>query len=117
MARCGAGRVVARLYELFCMYPPHKGMDKYISRFTTETGCQLELERGPTGICFKALSSDGQCLGQRHLSTSQLGNGALVQAVMLDFIAQIKRLQELDGVTVSLPTDPFTHDADSASDR
>lgn len=117
MARCGAGRVVARLYELFCMYPPHTGMDKYISRFKTETGCQLELERCPTGICFKAMSGNGQCLGQRHLSTSQLGNGALVQAVMLDFIAQVKRLQELDGITASIPTDHFIQDADSAPNR
>lgn len=90
-------------------------MDKYISRFTTETGCQLELERGPTGICFRAISNDGQCLGQRHLSTSQLGNGALVQAVMLDFIAQVKRLLERDGQTVSTPTDPFVENADNAS--
>ena len=99
------------------MYTPHKGMDKYISRFKTETGCQLELERCPTGICFKAMSADGQCLGQRHLSTSQLGNGALVQAVMLDFIAQVKRLQELDGITASIPTDHLIQDADSAPNR
>ncbi|WP_168175656.1 hypothetical protein [Pseudomonas sp. PA15(2017)] len=51
------------------------------------------------------------------MSTSQLGNGALVQAVMLDFIAQIKRLQELDGRIVSLPTRAFIQDADSAPDR
>lgn len=99
--------MVERLYELFYMYPSHKGMDTYISRFTTETGCQLELERGPTGICFKAMSIDGQCLGQRHLSTSQLGNGALVQAVMLDFIAHIKRVQESAGRTVSMSTRAF----------
>ncbi|MBD9397468.1 hypothetical protein [Pseudomonas sp. PDM11] len=90
-------------------------MDKYISRFKAETGCQLELERGPTGICFKAISNDGQCMGQRQLSTSQLGNGALVQAVMLDFIAQVKRLLERDGQTVSTPTDPFVENADNAS--
>ncbi|WP_070885725.1 hypothetical protein [Pseudomonas argentinensis] len=99
------------------MYTPHKGMDKYISRFMTETGCQLELERGSTGICFKAMSSSGQCLGQRYLSTSQLGNGALVQAVMLDFIAQVKRLLELDGQTVSMSTDPFSRDSDPARHR
>jgi len=99
------------------MYTPHKGMDKYISRFKTETGCQLELERGPTGICFKAMSGSGQCLGQRHLSTSQLGNGALVQAVMLDFIAQVKRLLELDGQAVSMPTDSSSTDSDTAPCR
>lgn len=96
------------------MYPSHKGMDKYISRFSTETGCQLELERGPTGICFKAMSNDGQCLGQRHLSTSQLGNCALVQAVMLDFIAQVKRLRELAGQSLAKPTDPCREDSESA---
>lgn len=89
------------------MYPSHKDMDKYISRFMTETGCQLELERGPTGICFKALASDGQCLGQRHLSTAQLGNSVLVQAVMLDFIAQVKRRLEPGRQSVSKPTDPL----------
>lgn len=68
----------------------------------TETGCRLELERGPTGICFRAMTGDGRCLGQRHLSTSQLGNCALVQAVMLDFIAQIKRLQERDGKATAI---------------
>ncbi|MBV7563903.1 hypothetical protein [Pseudomonas sp. sia0905] len=88
-------------------------MDKYISRFMTETGCQLELERGPTGICFKAISNDGQCLGQRHLSTSQMGNGALVQAVMLDFIAQVRRLLERDGRAFSTPTDPFAENTDN----
>ena len=96
------------------MYPPHKDMDKYISTFSTETGCQLELERGPTGICFKAMSSDGLCLGQRHLSTSQLGNCALVQAVMLDFIAQIKRLNPHGGQSASTATAALRGDSDSA---
>ena len=89
-------------------------MDKYISRFTTETGCQLELERGPTGICFKAISNDGQCLGQRQLSTSQLGNGALVQAVMLDFIAQVRRLLERDGRTIAKPASSLRDNSDPA---
>lgn len=96
------------------MYMSHKNMDKYISRFMRETGCQLELERGPTGICFKALASDGQCLGRRHLSTAQLGNGALVQAVMLDFISEVMRRLEPGDRTVSRPTDPFRDDADNA---
>jgi len=95
------------------MYPPHNLMDKYISRFTTETGCRLDLERGPTGICFKAMSSEGQCLGQRLLSTSQLGNGALVHAVMMDFIAQVRRRLELDGQTVSRPTNSLQGDSGS----
>lgn len=72
-------------------------MDKYISRFVTDTGCQLDLEKGPTGICFIAMSSEGQCIGRRYLSTAQLANGPLVQAVMLDFIAQTKRLLESGG--------------------
>lgn len=69
-------------------------MDKYINRFVTDTGCQLDLEKGPTGICFMAMSSEGQCIGRRYLSTAQLANSPLVQAVMLDFIAQTKRLVE-----------------------
>lgn len=89
-------------------------MDIYISRFITETGCRLELERGSTGICFRAITGDGRCLGQRQLSTSQLGNCALVQAVMLDFIAQVKRLLERNERTVSTPTNPFVEDADNA---
>lgn len=96
------------------MYLSHKLMDKYISRFTKETGCQLELERGPTGICFKAISTEGRCLGQRHLSTSQLGNGVLVQAVMLDFIAQVKRLQELGGKTVTTGSHSLRDDSGAA---
>lgn len=73
---------------------PHKLMDKYISRFTTETGCQLDLEKGPTGICFMAMAEDGQCVGRRYLSTTQLANSVLVEAVMLDFISQTKRVLE-----------------------
>lgn len=62
-----------------------------------DTGCRLDLEKGPTGICFLAMSSEGECIGRRHLSTVQLANEPLVQAVMFDFIAQTKRLLESRG--------------------
>jgi len=47
------------------------------------------------------------------LSTSQLGNGALVHAVMMDFIAQVRRRLELDGQTVSRPTNSLHGDPGS----
>lgn len=72
-------------------------MDEYINRFIADTGCQLDLEKGPTGICFLAMSADGQCIGRRYLSTAQLSNCPLVQAVMFDFIAQTKRRLESGG--------------------
>lgn len=90
-------------------------MDKYINRFTAETGCRLDLERGPTGICFKAMSASGQCVGRRYLSTAQLANCALVQAVFLDFIAQTKRVLESGGKKIASNIHPCDDEADPTS--
>lgn len=95
---------------------PHKLMDKYINRFIADTGCQLDLERGPTGICFMAISSEGQCIGRRYLSTAQLSNEPLLQAVMLDFIAQTKRILETGGVNVISNMQPCENQANSAAE-
>lgn len=98
-----------------CLYSPHKVMDKYINRFIADTGCQLDLDRGPTGICFMAMSDEGQCIGRRYLSTAQLANNSLVQAVMLDFIAQTKRLLESGGANISSNLHPCENHVDGVA--
>lgn len=63
-------------------------MDRYISTFKNETGCRLVVERGPNGVCFRAINQADECIGTRYLSTSLLSNVSLVKAVMSDFIMQ-----------------------------